>query len=505
MAEIAACYSRSMISGAHPAGAAQENESPERKPKGSGQAALVLIGIVVLGAVLRLIALGYKSFWLDEIASVVIVRMPANSFWSWVWHSEGNMALYYVMLRPWLHFGLGEASVRMLSVLPGIASVPIMYLVGTRLFGRRVGIIAPLFLAISTCSVVYSQEARGYSWLLLGVIASTYLFVRLIARPTYAIAFAYALAAGVTLYFHYFGLLVPLAHAVSLVALPKNRRPWRYLMVAGAILAVLAVPVLWMIHIQPIQHLAWVAKPSLLEVYHLGVFLAAESGKGVGPVLLALELVLVGVFLRTLISLRGESGSKYVHWKLAFVASAMLTPVIFTLLVSMARPVFFHRFLIICLPAWLLAVAVGANGIVRTKLRTLAIAGVCVLSLASTVTSYTRVREDWRGVATYLIANAGAQDRVVYYEGVGNFAVESYRDWLPGGANNRPLAVEAHPPSHEWVEKIAGAGRVWLVRYPANKTDDTAQSVEAELQSRYTAGETKQFRAVNVTEFAAKQ
>jgi hypothetical protein len=43
------------------------------------------------------------------------------------------------------------------------------------------------------------------------------------------------------------------------------------------------------------------------------------------------------------------------------------------------------------------------------------------------------------------------------------------------------------------------------VRYPANKTDDTAQSVEAELQSRYTAGETKQFRAVNVTEFAAKQ
>ena len=86
--------------------------------------------IVALGAALRLIALGHKSFWLDEIASVVIARMPGNSFWWWVWHDEGNMALYYVMLRPWLHIHLGEATVRLLSVLPGIVSIPMMYLLG---------------------------------------------------------------------------------------------------------------------------------------------------------------------------------------------------------------------------------------------------------------------------------------------------------------------------------------------------------------------------------------
>ena len=53
-----------------------------------------------------------------------------------------------------------------------------------------------------------------------------------------------------------------------------------------------------MIHIQPVRHLDWVPQPSLLELYHLGVFLAAESGKGVGPVLLVVELVLVVVFFR---------------------------------------------------------------------------------------------------------------------------------------------------------------------------------------------------------------
>ena len=82
--------------------------------------------------------------------------------------------------------------------------------------------------------------------------------------------------------------------------------------------------------------------------------------------------------------------------------------------------------------------------------------------------------------------------------------VNSNRDWLPGGANNRPTAIEVSSASNAWREKLAGAGRVWLVRYPANKRDETAQAVEAELQSRYTAGTTKQFRAITVTEFVPK-
>jgi uncharacterized membrane protein len=131
---------------------------------------IMLCVIVAVAAFLRLWALNGKSFWLDEIASVVIARMPGNSFWHWLWTEEGNMALYYVMLRPWLGIHLGEGTIRLLSVLPGIASVPVMYLLGKRLLGRNVGLLSALLLAFSTCAVVYSQEARGYSWLLLGTI-----------------------------------------------------------------------------------------------------------------------------------------------------------------------------------------------------------------------------------------------------------------------------------------------------------------------------------------------
>jgi len=464
---------------------------------------IMLWVIVALGAWLRLRGLQAKSFWLDEIASIVIARMPGVSFWRHLWTEEGNMALYYVMLRPWLQIHLGEATVRLLSVLPGIAGIPVMYLLGRRLFGRGAGLLAALLLAISTCAVVYSQEARGYSWLLLGTIVSTYLFARLIERPTYAMAFAYALAAGVTFYFHYFGLLVPLAQAVALLALPRERRPGKQLYVAGAVITLLATPVLWMIHIQPGRHLDWVSKPSLLELYHLGVFLAAESGKGVGPVLLVLELALVVVFFRAMMAARRKVTDRDL-FPYALVASGLLTPIVFSLLVSVVRPVFFHRFLIICLPAWMLAVAVGTCALSQMRWRTAAIVAVCALSLVSTWLSYSRMREDWRGAVNFLIDNARSQDKVVYYRGVGQFAAESYRDWMPGGGGNRPVAVEVGAPGVDWRTKIGSPRRVWLVEYPSNISDDTLRTVEAELHRRYSAVDSRAFRAITVTEFVAK-
>ena len=54
-----------------------------------------------------------------------------------------------------------------------------------------------------------------------------------------------------------------------------------------------------------------------------------------------------------------------------------------------------------------------------------------VCRFASTVILYHRVTEDWRGAVEYLIANAGPADHVLYYQPVGEFAGENYRDWLP--------------------------------------------------------------------------
>ncbi len=465
--------------------------------------ALWLWAVVAVGAALRLMALGRKSFWLDETASVWTAQLPDHLFWSFLWRAEGNMALYYALLHLWLHFGMSEVIVRLLSVLIGVVSIPMMYALGKLLFGESTARLATLFFALNTCAIAVSQEARGYSLLVLGVLVSTYLFVRLGERPSFAITCAYAIVTSVTFYCHYFALLVPAAQAVSLVALPRERRPWRQLAAATAIVALGAVPVLWMIHIQDIGHIAWVEGPSWLELYHLGSYLAAGSGKAVGAVLLLLDLVLVALFLRALATSWHNREHDLARWRYLLIASCLFVPVLISLVVSIVRPIFYHRFLIIGLPAWLLMCAVGVEEIRNRSWRRAAIAAVCGLSLVSAVTLYLRGQEDWRGVTSYLIAQAHPEDRVVYYRDVGYFAVEHYRDWLQGGSVPRPQGIRVDPAGRDWEKKINGAPRVWLVLYRANLDDPVARAIEAKLRSRYNVQQQVPFYAVTVVEYRA--
>jgi mannosyltransferase len=467
--------------------------------------AIWLWATVALGAVLRLVALGYKSFWLDEIASVTITRLPDAAFRSMLWHEEGNMALYYVLLRPWLHFGMNEASVRLLSALVGIASIPLMYALARLLVSEAGARLATLFFALNACAVAVAQEARGYSLLVLGVLLSTYLFVRLVERPSFALACAYGVVTGLVVYCHYFGMFIPAAQAISLLALPRGRRPWKHLAVAASIVALAALPVLWMIHIQDIGHITWVKSPSWLELYHLGAYLAAGSGKVVGAVLLLLDLVLLALFLRTLKTLWPDRGQDVRCWRYALLASCLFAPVVISLLISTTRPIFYHRFLIIGLPAWILMTAVGAKEIRSRTWRTVAIAGVCGLSLVSVITSYSRVQEDWRGVTGYLIAQAHPEDRVLYYQPEGYFAVENYRNWLPGGSAPRPQGVAVNPANGGWTRQINGAPRVWLVLYRAKVDDLVAQQIGTNLRSQYKVEQEIPFQAVTVVEYRAER
>jgi len=483
-------------------GAATQVQGDSHSP--APGSSLLLWGIVIAGALLRLIALGRKSFWLDEIASVAIARRPWPVFWHFLWHDEGNMALYYVTLKPWLHFGYGEGTVRLLSVVAGVLSIPLMYVLGARLLGREVGILASVLLALNTCAVAVSQEARAYSFLVLFVLLSSYLFVRLMEARSYPAALAYAAVAGVTCYVHYFGVLVPAAHAVSVLSLSANRRSWRLLIIAWAIIAVLAAPVLWLIHAQDVGHISWLQPPSWLELYHLGVFLAADGGKAVGAVLLVLELALAAGFgLALLRAWRGRNDD-WSRWHYSLIASMVFTPVVISLVVSIVRPAFYHRFLIVCLPGWLLMLAAGVLQLRSRAWRMGAIAAVCALSLAATTLFYARQTEDWRGAVAYLMANTRPDDRVLYYQSVGQFAAESYRDWLQPSNAARPQTFGISTANGDWERDLDRADRLWLVVYRAKAHEAEALTIQQELSKRYEPGPSKVFHGVTVIEYNHK-
>ena len=266
----------------------------------------------------------------------------------------------------------------------------------------------------------------------------------------------------------------------------------------------MASPVLWLIHAQDTGHISWVQSPSLLELYHLGVFLAASGGKAVGAVLLVLDVVLIGVFRKALAQAWRRSDNLQ-RWPYTLTASLFFSPIVLTLLVSLVRPVFYHRFLIICLPAFALMTAVGALRIPRQSWRLVAVTGVCVLSLVGTVMSYSRVTEDWRGAISYLIANERPGDRVLYYQPVGYFAGQNYREWLAGENAYRPVETAVDPTDNSWEQKIENAPRVWLVLYRTRPADAQTRAIEQELLRSYTPGEQKAFRGITVMEYDSRR
>ncbi|MBI4300619.1 MAG: glycosyltransferase family 39 protein [Chloroflexi bacterium] len=125
-----------------------------------------------------------------------------------------------------LHFftsaaGLSAFSVRMPSVLVGIATVPLIYQVARLLFGHRAGLLAALLLALSPFHIGRSQEARMYPLVVFLSLLSLYLMLRLMlpARATKrrSLWIGYVLVATCTIFVHYYAALFVLAQTVFVV------------------------------------------------------------------------------------------------------------------------------------------------------------------------------------------------------------------------------------------------------------------------------------------------
>ena len=144
---------------------------------------LPLLAIIALGAFLRLYQIGANGLWIDEAFSVWMGRQPVGQMLSWLVRIDQHPPLYYLLLHLWMRLGDGEAVVRALSALCSTLTIPALYLLGHRLAGCRVGLLAALILAISPFHVYFAQEARMYALLALNASLALYGLVRLLTDP----------------------------------------------------------------------------------------------------------------------------------------------------------------------------------------------------------------------------------------------------------------------------------------------------------------------------------
>lgn len=140
-------------------------------PQGlSSSSVLLPVLAVTIAAILRLWHLGYQSLWVDESASLTTALAPLTQIPAQALRNDAfEPPLYFWLLHGVVKAaGFSEWSLRSLSAIAGILTVPIIWLLVRDL--TRVPLIAhtaALLLATNPLHIWYSQEARPYALLVL--------------------------------------------------------------------------------------------------------------------------------------------------------------------------------------------------------------------------------------------------------------------------------------------------------------------------------------------------
>lgn len=433
------------------------------------QRCLMLFLITTAGVFLRLLYLGKKSFWTDEGASFVIAHQHWADFWHTIFTHEANASLYYFILHFWLHLGNGEFVIRLLSVLAGVATIPIVYLLGKQIYDQSTGLVAAALLAVHPAHVAYSQEARGYSFVVLFAVLSVYFFVRAMQGTATHSWFWYAITTVLAVYCHSFAVLLIAAQLASLVFMPAREIPWLRLIVSLAAVAVFTGPLLLLISSQNQGQWAWLPKFGFREFLHLMTFL---TGNGVRLFLYVLFwIAVVAAWL-------GDSRRRSAQsWREALTITWLVVPILVVSIAALARPMLAPRFLIFCIPAVVLLAGRGISVAPYRKPATAAVLLLIALSAASLRTYYRTPKEDWRGAARFVLSAARPGEPIVLWDSP---AFAYYRARLARGAN-----LDFKSPEDWIAASWQSSSRVWLVLYEHDSWSDPGKTIVTEMRKKY--------------------
>jgi uncharacterized membrane protein len=145
-----------------------------------------IVGLIMIVSVcIRVINISIEELWYDEIFGVLISHFT-GSIYDIVEYSKESYytPLYYIVLRYWTYlFDTSATSVRLLSIAFSSASIPIIYLLGKKMFTKKIGLLATLFMMLSPLHVEFAQEARPYAIISFFALLSMYFFWQFILKP----------------------------------------------------------------------------------------------------------------------------------------------------------------------------------------------------------------------------------------------------------------------------------------------------------------------------------
>lgn len=168
----------------------------------------VVLAVLVASAAIALAGRFFvdSPLWLDEALSVNIAKLPPGDIVDALRH-DGHPPLYYVLLHGWMAlFGEGDRAVRALSGLITILTVPLAYLTGRQIAGRRLGITTAVVFVLSPYAFRYGSETRMYALVMAEVFAGHLFVTAALRRPRPISLAGTAAVTGLMLWTHYWSM-----------------------------------------------------------------------------------------------------------------------------------------------------------------------------------------------------------------------------------------------------------------------------------------------------------
>ncbi len=413
--------------------------------------------VVALGALLRLISIG-QSFWLDEATSGIVVRdLSVREIFTNFTPRDFHPPLYYFLLKLWSQFfGTSEVALRSLSVLFAIGTIYLTFLITKRMFGKKVGIIAALFLATSPLHIYYSQEARMYSLETFFTVLSVFFFTQvgegrkadwiLFSASLVLLFFTDYLPISIILIFFIFGFLFH-----------KKFSWWRSFLFS--LVPLLLSVVLWLpIFIKQfksgilVQSTNWadvLGRTTFKEVLLIpDKFIIGRisiENKLLYPTLLVILVLIFGFFIGLSIkkNLRRE-GNLIMLW--------LTIPTLIIILIGLKVSILSYFRLLFVLPAFYILLADGIDKAGK-KLKYTGLAVVLLTNLVSSgvyLFNPTFHREDWRSLVSFIESNRTKNSQVLF---VANSQMEGYRYYAKDANIGSPQSFNSK------------SSQIWLIRY----------------------------------------
>ncbi|MCB0323640.1 MAG: glycosyltransferase family 39 protein [Bdellovibrionales bacterium] len=390
-----------------------------------------LLGICLVGLLLRCMHLDERSIWLDEVTSLSIASLPYTDILQGVGFDRHTPPFYYLALHAWLLFAPAtEIGLRAFSTVFDVVNIFLLGVLLMRCSERRIALTGALLYAVSPFAIYYAQEGRMYTLVVSLVLATFLLAVRAAhASVTAAQVGMLVLTATAGMYTHYYYALSLAGISLGLTWVAR-RNLSRLVRWYGALTI---VGVLFLPWIQVVLELAGSGGQEFRRFVFLVLPYALfrfSAGYAVLPLNYdTKEHVSAAVISEApaVISYMAAFGlmALWGLWRLrsnrifAMFCGALLLPPLAALIVSLRVPMLSERYLVVSFPFFiaLLAVTLIEAPRLARRIALIALLPLVSWSLWAHYFSPEFSNTQWRAVAQYLSEHSDTTRTVVVRPG----------------------------------------------------------------------------------------